>query len=182
MAVAYDPNRTSFISLHFDLDKTIFFLTPASHFSFAGFIYSCDDNLKSLKFGFRTSLKLIPAGSIINNISLGISLSTQYARAAGTSCQMIQKTQKVSKIRLPSGKILEISNDAFATLGENSNTQNQLASIGKAGKNRLKGIRPTVRGIAMNPVDHPHGGRTNSGFVYTTPWGIPTKGVKTRKS
>jgi large subunit ribosomal protein L2 len=83
-------------------------------------------------------------------------------------------------VRLPSGKILTLFNDSFATLGINSNLQHKLVVLGKAGKNRLKGLRPKVRGIAMNPVDHPHGGRTNSGFVYVTPWGIPTKGVKTR--
>jgi large subunit ribosomal protein L2 len=182
VAVAYDPNRTSFISLNFDLIKKTFFTTIASDSSFTGFIHSCSNNFKSLKFGYRTSLKNIPPGSIINNVSLTSNLISKYVRAAGTSCQMIQKTNSISKLRLPSGNIISVKNDAFATLGVNSNTQHKLICLGKAGKSRLMGRRPTIRGIAMNPVDHPHGGRTNSGFVYVTPWGVHTKGAKTKKN
>jgi large subunit ribosomal protein L2 len=181
IAIAYDPNRTSFISLNFDLEKKTFYTAIASDYLFTGFISSCNKKFPALKFGYRTTLQNVPTGSIVNNISLNAALCSKYARSAGTSCQIVQKTFKNSKLRLPSGKIIEISNDAFVTLGVNSNTQHNLICIGKAGKNRLKGLRPKVRGIAMNPVDHPHGGRTNSGFVYVTPWGIPTKGVKTRK-
>lgn len=181
IAVSYDPNRTAFISLVFDFKKKSFFTTLAPDFLFTGFIYSCNKKIKYLKFGYRTELLGIPAGSLINNISINKDSFSKYARSAGTSCQILQKTNFVSKIRLPSGKILDISNNIFATLGIMSNTKNKLICLGKAGKNRLKGRRPIVRGIAMNPVDHPHGGRANSGFVYVTPWGRPTKGVKTRK-
>lgn len=182
VAIAYDPTRTAFISLNFDFEKKNFYTTAAPDFVFTGFISSCNMHFKSLKFGYRTALKNIPTGSIINNISATNSSFSKYGRSAGTSCQIIQKTNFFSKVRLPSGKILEVCNTGFATLGINSNLQHNLICIGKAGVNRLKGIRPAVRGIAMNPVDHPHGGRTNSGFVYVTPWGIPTKGVKTKKS
>lgn len=180
IAVAYDPYRTSFISLNFDLIKKNFFTSLASNCLYTGFIYHCKQDLDSLKFGYRTSIMSIPAGSILSNISLNSRYKAIYARSAGTSCQLIQKSNILSKIRLPSGKIIDIFNEAFSTLGVNSNIQHKLICVGKAGKNRLKGIRPTVRGIAMNPVDHPHGGRTNTGFVYVTPWGIPTKGMKTK--
>lgn len=181
IAIAYDPNRTSFISLNFNLKTNKFFTVLSSESSFSGFIYSCNDNFKSLKHGYRTTLKSIPAGSVINNLSKTPKVLSQYGKSAGASCQIVQKTNLTSKIRLPSGKIIEGLETSFATIGTVSNTQKKLTCIGKAGKNRLRGIRPTVRGIAMNPVDHPHGGRTNSGFVYTTPWGVPTKGVKTKK-
>ena len=180
IAVAYDPYRTAFISLNFDLSRQTFFTTIASNSLYTGFIHNCRDNFDYLRFGDRTAFTIIPPGSIINNISVGFNHKAIYARAAGTSSQLIQKTSNISKIRLPSGKIIEIDNKSYATLGIISNPQHKLTCIGKAGKNRLKGVRPTVRGVAMNPVDHPHGGRTNSGFVYVTPWGIPTKGKKTK--
>ena len=181
IAIAYDPYRTSFISLNFDLLRKQFFTTIASHSLYTGFVHSCQQKFDYLKFGYRTAFTTIPPGSVVSNISLLLNHKTVYARSAGTSCQLIQKTSNTSKIRLPSGKIIDINNKSYATLGINSNIQHKLTCSGKAGKNRLRGIRPTVRGIAMNPVDHPHGGRTNSGFVYVTPWGIPTKGKKTKK-
>lgn len=181
IAVCYDPNRTSFIALNFDLNKKVFFTTIASEFLFSGFIYNCSKKTNMLKLGYRTNVNLIPAGSVVNNLSFAKKAYSKYSRAAGTSCQVVQKTNFLSKIRLPSGKIMDVLNNSFATLGNNSNVQNKLICIGKAGKNRLKGWRSKVRGIAMNPVDHPHGGRTNSGFVYVTPWGLPTKGKKTKK-
>ena len=181
LAISYDPSRTSFISLCFDLEKRKFFTIQAPFLSFTGFIYYCNNEINEIKSGFRTKIKSIASGSLINNIGLTANSTAKYARAAGTYCQLIQKTQITSKIRLPSGKFKEISNDSYATLGLNSNTQQNLVYIGKAGTNRLKGIKPSVRGIAMNPVDHPHGGNANSGFVYKTPWGKIAKGVKTRK-
>lgn len=182
LAIAYDPNRSSFISLSFNLKTKKFFSSVASDYLFSGFIYSCRSNFIFLKSGYRTSLKTIPAGSIVNNVSLLENSYAKYARSAGTSCQIIQKAKISSKIRLPSGKVINVSLNGFATLGLTSNPQKKLICIGKAGTNRLNGIRPTVRGVAMNPVDHPHGGRTNSGFRKMTPWGILTKGIKTRKS
>jgi large subunit ribosomal protein L2 len=100
-------------------------------------------------------------------------------RSAGLFFQVIQKNQDYSKIRLPSGLIKNVSNEAFGTIGIVSNSQHNSISLGKAGRSRLLGIRPTVRGVAMNPVDHPHGGRTNGGRPSVTPWGIPTKGKPT---
>lgn len=181
VALCYDPNRTNFIALNFNFLTLKFNATPSLTQLYTGFIYSCRKNLEFLKLGYRTHLKSIPAGSVISNLSLTCNSFSKYSRSAGTACQIVQKTDVSSKVRLPSGKIINISNDSFATLGGNANISHNLISLGKAGKSRLKGIRPTVRGIAMNPIDHPHGGRTNSGFVYVTPWGIPTKGVKTKK-
>jgi large subunit ribosomal protein L2 len=180
IAIAYDPYRTSFISLNFDLSRQKFFTTIAPHSLYTGFVHSCQQKFDYLRFGYRTAFIAIPPGSVVNNISVSPKHKAIYARAAGTSCQIVQKTSRISKIRLPSGKIIDVNNNSYATLGVNSNIQHKLTCSGKAGKNRLKGVRPTVRGIAMNPVDHPHGGRTNSGFVYVTPWGIPTKGKKTK--
>jgi len=96
-------------------------------------------------------------------------------------CQILQKSFTSIKVRLPSSKIIEVSPNTYGTVGILSNLQHNLVYLGKAGRNRLKGKRPTVRGVAMNPVDHPHGGRTNGGRPSVTPWGIPTKGKPTVK-
>jgi large subunit ribosomal protein L2 len=173
--ISYDPNRNSFISLNFNFENKKFFSTIAPNLYFPGFIYYNDDIIEDLKYGFRTTLKQIPTGSLINNLSLSTNSISKYARSAGTFCQLIQKTTEICKIKLPSGKILELSDTAYATVGEVSNKVFNTICLGKAGVNRLRGFRPIVRGIAMNPVDHPHGGRANSGFVKVTPWGIPTK-------
>ena len=102
-------------------------------------------------------------------------------RSAGSFGQLIQKETFCNKIKLPSGKIISIPSSSTAVLGTVSNSNHSLCIKGKAGYNRLNGKRPSVRGIAMNPVDHPHGGRTNGGIPSVTPWGLPTKGQKTRK-
>jgi large subunit ribosomal protein L2 len=109
------------------------------------------------------------AGNLIYNLSLKPDGSAKYSRAAGTYCQLIQKNLIISKLRIPSGKIIEISSNVFASLGRVSNLKHNLTVTGKAGRTRLKGFRPIVRGIAMNPVDHPHGGRTNGGRPSVTP-------------
>jgi len=179
ITICYDPLRSSFVALCFDLDRKFFFSTLSTNFVYPGTILICNENQTELKLGFRTRLKNIPAGSIINSLSLGLKHKTKYARSAGTSCQIIQKTKKFCCIRLPSGSLFNVSVDAFATIGILSNFQHNKIVIGKAGKNRIAGIRPSVRGIAMNPVDHPHGGRTNGGQPSVTPWGIPTKGKST---
>jgi len=117
-----------------------------------------------LKLGDRTLIKNIPAGSFINNVSVNYLVRAIYIRSAGTFGQIIQKGKDSFKIRLPSGNILTTSNLATATLGGVSNIKYKDTCIGKAGRNRLLGIRPTTRGVAMNPVDHPHGGKTNGGM------------------
>jgi len=175
----YDSKRSAFISLNFDLDRKTFFRTITTNFVFTGARVVCDSNPIDLFLGSRTILDNIPTGSIVHSLSTKSNTNTIYARSAGSFCQLIQKGSNVCKLRLPSGKIIEVSSGAFATIGSVANFQHNQVILGKAGRNRHKGVRPTVRGVAMNPVDHPHGGRTNGGRPSVTPWGIPTKGKPT---
>jgi len=148
---------------------------------YPGSLISCDENNLDLRLGYRTVFKHIPTGSIFHSLALNSNKKSQYIRSAGMFGQLIQKDLKNCKIKLPSGKIIETSVNAFGTLGMISNPEHNLITIGKAGTNRMNGRRPIVRGIAMNPVDHPHGGQTNGGRPSVTPWGIPTKGKPTVK-
>jgi len=175
----YDPSRNSFISLNFDLNALSFFRTIATNLVYPGSLINSSAIKNELRLGNRTKLENIPTGSLIHSIGIFKNTITIFARSAGTYCQLIQKGVSSCTLRLPSGIVVTVSNESFATLGVVSNAQHNLICIGKAGKNRLRGIRPTVRGIAMNPVDHPHGGRTNGGRPSVTPWGIPTKGKPT---
>jgi len=171
----YDPNRNAFITLNFELNKKNFFFNIAPHSVFPGSLIKNSIEPNELKLGYRTMIKNIPAGSIIHNLTTDNKLKTKYIRAAGTFGQLVQRGLKTAQIKLPSKKIIEVSVENFATLGVISNLQSNLTVLGKAGVNRRLGIRPTTRGIAMNPVDHPHGGRTNGGMCPVSPWGIPTK-------
>jgi len=179
LSTFYDPIRSSFISCNYNFISCVLELKSLTHSVFPGSFLSCDKYNTDLKLGFRTILKNIPTGSIINNISLAFKDQSKYIKAAGTFGQLIQKDFKKCKVKLPSGQILTTSTLSYATIGLVSNLLNNQRVIGKAGKNRLLGIRPTVRGIAMNPVDHPHGGRTNGGMPSVTPWGKPTRGKPT---
>lgn len=173
----HDPFRNSFISLNFDLVEKTFFRVIATNGVSPGSLQTCSKKNVELKLGNRTCLKNIPAGAILHSLSLNSYI--KCVRSAGLFFQVIQKNQDYSKIRLSSGLIKNVSNEAFGTIGIVSNSQHNSISLGKAGRSRLLGIRPTVRGVAMNPVDHPHGGRTNGGRPSVTPWGIPTKGKPT---
>ena len=178
----YDPKRTSFISLNFDLESRKFFQNLSTMNVYSGSIISNDLNKKDLFLGDRTSIESIPPGSIVHSLTVGSGSSKiSFARSAGTYCQIIQKQVNSCKVKLPSGSVISVPINSLATLGSISNSQQNLVNVGKAGRNRLKGIRPTVRGVAMNPVDHPHGGRTNGGRPSVTPWGKPTKGKPTVK-
>jgi large subunit ribosomal protein L2 len=117
-------------------------------------------------------------------VELKIGAGAQLARSAGAGCQLVAREGSYATIRLRSGEMRKVHADCRATIGEVSNTEHNLRKLGKAGAKRWLGIRPTVRGVAMNPVDHPHGGgegRTSGGRHPVTPWGVPTKGYKTRK-
>jgi len=180
----YDPYRTSFISLVFDLIEKKFDFLIMTEYIFPGTILSSDFeyNFFDFKLGFRTWVKNIAAGAFIHNLSLTSNSKSNYIRSAGVKGQIIQKTSNGFKIRLPSGIILTTSNLAVATIGINSNAKHKLVVLGKAGKNRLKGRRPSVRGIAMNPIDHPHGGNSNGGRVgSSSPWGKSIRGKPTSK-
>jgi large subunit ribosomal protein L2 len=174
ISLYYDPFRTTFTSLNFDLKTKNFFRTLSTNNVLPGSLLSCNKTFKDLKLGDRTQIKNFQAGSLINNLSIN-STQSKFIRSAGTFGQIIQLSLLEAKVKLPSGQILIANPNSFATTGSLSNNQNNLKKLGKAGKNRLVGKRPKVRGIAMNPVDHPHGGRSNGGIPSVTPWGLPTK-------
>ena len=130
-------------------------------------------------------LRNIPVGSTVHCVELRPGKGAQIARSAGTSLQLVAREGKYAMLRLRSGEQRRVSAECRATVGEVGNSEHGLRSLGKAGANRWRGKRPTVRGVAMNPVDHPHGGgegRTSGGRHPVTPWGVPTKGHKTRKN
>lgn len=182
VCVTYDPNRNSFVSLNFDIVKKKFFRTLSTNFVYSGSLVSKGSNHLDLSLGNRTLMGSIPSGAIIHSLgSRCIPEKTVFGRSAGVFCQLVQKNSNECLVKMPSGSIKSFNSNSFATIGSVSNSQQNLVMIGKAGRNRLRGIRPTVRGVAMNPVDHPHGGRTNGGRPSVTPWGIPTKGKPTVK-
>ena len=178
----YDPNRSAFVSVYFDFLNYKFSYVLAIEGVVSGSIIISSIKLTDFRLGYRSSLNKHISGSILNSISLNPQKLPQYALAAGTFCQFIQKNKDSCRVRLPSNQIIILSSNCFATLGIVSNVSNNLVVFGKAGRSRLKGFRPKVRGIAMNPVDHPHGGRTNGGCAWTTPWGKPTQNRSTSRS
>jgi len=178
----YDPYRSSFVSLVFDLCKNYFEFISMTEFIYPGvlLVFDFEDGILDLKLGYRTWLKNIPMGSFIHNLSIKPESKAKFARSAGTKAQLIQKSLSNFKVRLPSGKILTTKHFAVANIGISSNLQNKLIVLGKAGASCLRGKRPAVRGIVMNPIDHPHGGKSNGGRALT-PWSKSTRGVKTKK-
>jgi large subunit ribosomal protein L2 len=136
-----------------------------------------------IKPGNALPLRAIPLGTIIHNVELKIGKGAQLARSAGTFAQLMAKEGKYAQVKLPSGEVRMVLMDCIASIGQVGNLDHENVNIGKAGRSRWLGKRPKVRGVAMNPVDHPHGGgegRTSGGRHPVTPWGIPTKGYKTR--
>jgi large subunit ribosomal protein L2 len=177
ISIMYDPYRSSFISLNLDIISNTFFRTIATAGVGPGSLQECNRKKVDLRLGNRTDLEHVPPGSVLHSLSLNSRI--QCVRSAGLYFQIIQKDLNICKVRLPSGLIKKTPIDSFGTMGIVSNFQYSSIYLGKAGRSRLLGIRPSVRGIAMNPVDHPHGGRTNGGRPSVTPWGIPTKGKPT---
>ncbi len=177
VSIMYDPYRSSFISLNFDLISNNFFRNIATAGVGPGSLQECNRKKVDLKLGNRTDLEHVPPGSVLHSLSLNSKV--KYVRSAGTYFQIIQKDLNICRVRLPSGLIKKTPVSSFGTMGIVSNFQYSSIYLGKAGQSRLLGVRPSVRGIAMNPVDHPHGGRTNGGRPSVTPWGIPTKGKPT---
>ena len=138
-----------------------------------------------IKTGNTLPLRNMPLGSVVHCIEMKPGKGAQMARSAGTSAQLVAREGQYATLRLRSGEMRKVLVDCRATLGEVSNSEHSLRSLGKAGASRWRGVRPTVRGVAMNPVDHPHGGgegRTSGGRHPVSPWGTPTKGYKTRKN
>tara|TARA_B100000579_G_C22817938_1_gene848959 strand:+ start:98 stop:919 length:822 start_codon:yes stop_codon:yes gene_type:complete len=179
----YDPNRSSFISLIKYEDGEYRYILCPKNIKVGDKVIS-GDNVE-VKDGNALPLKNIPVGSSVHNIEMKPGAGGQIARSAGTSAQIISKEETNVQIRLVSGEIRLINNNSLATIGVLSNSDNKNIKLGKAGRNRYLGKRPKVRGVVMNPVDHPHGGgegRTSGGRHPVTPWGVSTKGKKTRRN
>ncbi|MEY4590712.1 MAG: ribosomal protein [Pseudomonadota bacterium] len=179
----YDPNRTAHIALVCYADGERRYIIAPKGLSAGDKIES--GNAAAIKVGNTLPLRNIPLGSSIHCVELKPGKGAQLARSAGASIQLVAKDGAYVTVRLRSGEMRKVLSDCRATLGEVSNSEHNLRSLGKAGATRWKGVRPTVRGVAMNPVDHPHGGgegRTSGGRHPVSPWGVPTKGYKTRKN
>jgi len=179
--IEYDPNRSARIALLFYVDgEKRYILAPLDLKVGDTIIASATADIKP---GNALPLKSIPLGSIIHNIEMKIGKGAQLVRSAGTFAQLMNKEGKYAQVKLPSGEVRMVLQECFATIGQVGNIDHENICIGKAGRSRWLGKRPKVRGVAMNPVDHPHGGgegRTSGGRHPVTPWGIPTKGYKTR--
>jgi large subunit ribosomal protein L2 len=177
--VMYNSKTNNFTSLYFNLQQKCFFTTTAIKSMYPGCIIELNKSITEFKLGNRANIKSLPTGTLISSIQKKKKIV--FSKAAGCFSQIIEKKSNIAKIKVSSGKIISIPINSFATLGPIGNDVNNLTVVGKAGRNRLKGWRPSVRGVAMNPVDHPHGGKSNKGMPQVTPWGIPTKNKKTRK-
>ena len=181
--IEYDPNRTAHIAL-------LLFADGERRYIIAPKGLQAGDAVQSgaaapIKVGNCLPLRNIPVGSVVHAVELKPGKGAQLARSAGASVQLAAREGRYATIRLRSGEMRKVLADCRATLGEVSNSEHSLRKLGKAGAARWRGVRPTVRGVAMNPVDHPHGGgegRTSGGRHPVSPWGTPTKGYKTRKN
>ncbi len=181
--IEYDPNRTAHIALLSYADGEKRYVIAAKGMK-AGDVLASGPTAP-IKSGNCLPLRSIPVGSTVHCVELKPGKGAQIARSAGTSVQLIAREGAHATLRLRSGEMRKVLVDCRATLGEVSNGEHSLRSLGKAGATRWRGFRPTVRGVAMNPVDHPHGGgegRTSGGRHPVSPWGLPTKGKKTRKN
>jgi large subunit ribosomal protein L2 len=179
----YDPNRSANIALLKYLDGERRYIIAPKGIKAGDEIRSGED--APIKVGSTLPMRNIPVGSVIHCIELKPGKGAQLARSAGTSAQLVAREGRYVTLRLRSGEMRKVLSECRATLGEVSNSEHNLRQLGKAGASRWRGVRPTVRGVVMNPVDHPHGGgegRTSGGRHPVTPWGIPTKGHKTRKN
>ncbi len=180
--IEYDPNRSANISLVLYADGERKYIISPEGLSTGDEISSGEES--PIKIGNTLSLKNIPLGTVVHCIELFPGKGAQMCRSAGTSAQILAIEGRYATLRLRSGEVRRVLADCRATIGTVSNPEHSLRSIGKAGAKRWMGIRPSVRGVAMNPVDHPHGGgegKTSGGRHPVTPWGVPTKGYKTRK-
>jgi large subunit ribosomal protein L2 len=179
----YDPNRSAFIALVRYEDGQLSYILAPQRLSVGDQIVA---GLKAdIKPGNALPLKNIPVGTIVHNVEIKAGKGGQMARSAGTYVQLVGKDQGYAQIRLSSGELRMVRGECMATIGAVSNPDQQNINLGKAGRSRWLGRRPHVRGVAMNPVDHPHGGgegRTSGGRHPVTPWGKPTKGKKTRNN
>jgi len=182
-SLEYDPNRSAHIALlaYADGDKR-YILAPEG-LAVGSTVVASDS--ADILIGNALPLKNIPLGTMIHNIELKKGKGGQMARSAGTAAQLLAKEAGYAQIKMPSGETRMVHLDCYATIGQVGNLNYENVSIGKAGRTRWLGIRPTVRGVVMNPIDHPHGGgegKTSGGRHPVSPWGQPTKGYKTRNN
>ena len=179
----YDPNRTAHIALIKYLDGERRYIIAPAGLKVGSEIRS---GLEApIAVGNAMALRNIPVGSTVHCIEIKIGKGAQMARSAGASAQLVAREGEYATLRLRSGEMRKVHADCRATLGAASNSEHNLRKLGKAGASRWRGVRPTVRGVVMNPVDHPHGGgegRTSGGRNPVSPWGTPTKGFKTRSN
>jgi large subunit ribosomal protein L2 len=181
--IEYDPNRTAHIALVIYKDGEKAYIIAPRNLTPGQEVVSGE--YAPIKTGNCLPIRNIPVGTVVHCVELKPGKGAQLARSAGASVQLVAKDGDYATIRLRSGEMRKVLADCKAVIGEVSNNENNLISLGKAGAARWRGIRPTVRGVAMNPVDHPHGGgegRTSGGRHPVSPWGIPTKGYKTRNN
>jgi large subunit ribosomal protein L2 len=181
--IEYDPNRSAFIALIKYEDGEFGYILAPQKLQIGDAVISSDK--ADIKPGNSMLLKNIPLGSIVHNVELKVGKGGQVARSAGSYVQIVGRDSGYVIVKLSSGEVRLIKGECKATIGAVSNSDHQNRSYGKAGRMRWLGQRPTVRGVAMNPIDHPHGGgegRTSGGRHPVTPWGIATKGKKTRKN
>ncbi|RME04071.1 MAG: 50S ribosomal protein L2 [Deltaproteobacteria bacterium] len=183
VSIEYDPNRSSRIALlHYQDGEKRYILAPLK-LSVGDTVIASEN--ADIKPGNALPLRCIPDGTLIHNIEMKLGKGGQLVRSAGTYAQLMAKEGKYAIIKLPSGEVRMVLLGCMATIGQLSNPDHENISIGKAGRTRWLGRRPKVRGVAMNPIDHPHGGgegRTSGGRHPVSPWGKPTKGHKTRKN
>jgi large subunit ribosomal protein L2 len=181
--IEYDPNRSAFIALvKYDDGEQTYILAPQRLRAGDKVVSGAKADIKP---GNAMPLKAMPVGTICHNVELKIGKGGQLARAAGTYVQLVGRDGGFALLRLSSGEMRMVRGECMATVGAVSNPDRMNETIGKAGRQRWRGVRPTVRGVAMNPVDHPHGGgegRTSGGRHPVTPWGKGTKGTRTRNN
>jgi large subunit ribosomal protein L2 len=181
--IEYDPNRSAHIALVLYADGERRYIIAPRGLVVGAVVQSGADS--PIRSGNTLPLKNIPVGTVVHCVELKPGKGAQLARSAGASVQYLGREGSYALMRLRSGETRRVRVDCRATIGEVGNTENSLRKLGKAGAKRWRGIRPTVRGVAMNPVDHPHGGgegRTSGGRDPVTPWGVPTKGYRTRRN
>jgi large subunit ribosomal protein L2 len=181
-AIEYDPNRSAHIALLHYADGEKRYIVAPQRLSVGMSISSGEQ--AEIAVGNALPLSRIPTGTVVHNVELTPGRGAQLGRSAGAAIQLVAKEGKHATVRLPSGEMRMVPLECRATIGTIGNVEHENVSIGKAGRNRHKGIRPQTRGTAMNPVDHPHGGgegKTTAGRHPVTPWGVPTLGYRTRK-
>lgn len=183
-SIEYDPNRTSFIALLSYKDGEKRYVLAPQNLKVGQQVITSES--APLEIGNRLPLKKIPVGTVIYNIELAKGKGAQLVRSAGSGAVLLAHDGEFVNLKLPSGEIRRVFSDNWASIGALSNPEHMFMTIGKAGRSRHMGIRPTVRGSVMNPVDHPHGGGEGRTLIGrrrgpSTPWGKPARGVKTRK-